>query len=1089
MRFNIGHRTAIFSMIGLALFALIGNANASNRITGTLTLMPQKIRLPDIDMVLRDAATQQEVAKSRTYLDGKFSLIAPKPGTYVACWQAPGIAGCTDRISVKAPTVYLGVVKASPEGRLISGKVLTLDKRACWVNDPFFKLDVSTHLSLMDRNGQVLRKDIRANVSGQYVIGGVKAGGYTVLAECEKANTQARVLVDTRNTVANLTLPNRAPRIGGLSVLDGAKGLSRAAVGATVKLQASIRDPDQDNIEYLWRTLDGYGTISGANAAQQDWKLPSKPGLYAVYLMARDGKGGYAYKRQSLSVGPNIVSFSGRVIDETTQAPVSGATVNVSGTTANTNAQGWFNVSVPGMASPERYVVNISHPQYAQMSRPYDKSVTGYTYELIRAQLSSHDPAQKISVVDTGSSGPCGAPGGKRAAIGDTVPRKFPAAHYKMLKREKACRHAGAQIVIPPGSLVDANKRAPQGPITMAMATLNPARRALPGDYLALDAKRAETELFSFGAVFAEFRDAAGKPLNLKPGANAEIRIPLSTSQRNQAKQNIAMWSYDEKSGLWMEEGQAALTNTPQGWMYIGKTKHFSTINMDVADNVASATCVRLQIGPSLNGWTGLTLRAYVPFGTLVQVKETALNADQYHVIYRIPYTAPAFPPTTLRMELRGTYNNQQVVLLDKVINTDAHETELRLTRPGPLTELRPLTPYEACGDAFVLELEADVDPLPYYGDDGAGRPAFLGGRGGDFLPSGGEDIARAYYLAIAGNTKTKLGGPEGWWKANQFGENDGSGGTRASYLNNNDLGFGRDMNCKKNGNDLACWVTNYGLPDQDLTNADAAKLPNLLKRGATVTMEYKSAAEADRRVTFYVYGGGDATAPRINFADLDGMGPKPVPHLCFVCHGGSPTLDTVTNEGLHARFREFDLPSFKYSETRSWDYGQAIDPTSQISLNATEISNFGTLNQMVRDSQPNTNAITALINAWYPDNVFNVSPIRPAEPAGWSNPLFPPGAASLSDAIPAFRVKNAYHNVFGKACRTCHVARDEGDTNPDKYILFNNAGNFSSTSYVVCDSPKVMPNAFVTYKNFWSDRQRVIDYRALTGTNATNCK
>jgi len=81
MRFSIGHRTAIFSLIGIALFALIGNANASNRITGTLTLMPQKIRLPDIDMVLRDAVTQQEVAKSRTYLDGKFSLNAPKPGT------------------------------------------------------------------------------------------------------------------------------------------------------------------------------------------------------------------------------------------------------------------------------------------------------------------------------------------------------------------------------------------------------------------------------------------------------------------------------------------------------------------------------------------------------------------------------------------------------------------------------------------------------------------------------------------------------------------------------------------------------------------------------------------------------------------------------------------------------------------------------------------------------------------------------------------------------------------------------------------------------------------------------------------------
>lgn len=1085
MRFSIGHRVAIFSMIGIALFALIGTANASNRITGTLTLMPQNIRLPDIDIVLRDAATQQEVAKSRTYLDGKFSLIAQKPGTYVACWKAPGIAGCTDRISVKDPTVYLGVVKAKSKGRLITGTVLTGDKRACWVNDPFFKLDVSTHLSLLDRNGQVLRKDIRANVSGQYAIGGVPAGRYTLIAACEKANTQARVLVDTRNTVANLTLPNHAPKIGGLSVLDGVKGLSRAAVGATVKLQASIRDPDHDNIEYLWRTLDGYGTISGANTAQQDWKLPSKPGLYSVYLMARDGKGGYAYKRQSLSVGANVVSFSGRVIDETTQAPVSGATVNVSGATANTNAQGWFNVSVPGMASPERYVVNISHPQFAQMSRPYDKSVTGYTYELIRAQLSSHDPRQTISVVDTGSSGPCGAPGGKRMEAGtsptsDIAPRKYATAPRETPQREKACRHEGAQIVIPAGSLVGANKSAPQGSITMAMATLNPARRALPGDYRALDTNRVQTELYSFGAVYAEFRDAAGNLLNLKPGADAEIRIPLSAAQRNQAKPSIAMWSYDEKSGLWMEEGKAALKNTPQGWMYIGKTKHFSYINMDVAGNDPNlATCVRLQIGNSLAGWTGLKLRAYVSYGgTSVQVKEMELNTDQYHAIYRIPYTAPAFPPTTLRMELRGTYSSQQVVLLDKVINTDARETALRVTRTGPLTNLWPPSPYAECGDAIVLE--ADPVNLPYYGDiDGAGRPAFLNGPYGDFLPPNAEQVATDYYTAIAGNTKTTLGD---WWAANQFVAANGSGGTRASYLNHNDLGFGRDMNCKKNGNDLACWVTNYGLPDQNPTNADdaAATPPNPLTRGATVTMEYKSAAAADRQVTFYVYGGGDATAPRIKFADLDGMGPKSVPHLCFICHGGSPDLDLATNEGLHARFREFDLQSFKYSGTRSWDFPPAVN-----TLHPIEVSKFGELNQMVRDTQPASSAIKSLINAWYPGNVFNVLPVKPAVPSGWNVAVTPPVPSPIT--LPASQVANMYHNVYGKSCRTCHIARDEGNANAG--ILFNNASDFSFTSDKVCDSPKVMPNAFVTYKNFWSDQQRVLDYQALTGRIATNCK
>jgi len=1078
MHFPRRHRTATFIATGIALLTLFGSAHASHRITGTLTLMPQKIRLADLDMVLREAASQQEVSKAKTRLNGQFSLTAPKPGTYIACWKAPGISGCTGRIPVKDPTVYLGIVKTKSEGGLLSGKVLTGDQRACWLSDPFFKLDVTTRLTLLGNNGQPVRKDVLANVAGQYAIGGLSAGRYTLVAECEKAQAKTRVAIRSGASAANMTLPNRAPKIGGLAAFAGSQGISRASPATTIQLQAVSRDPDQDPVEYLWRTLDGYGTLQGGNTAQQDWKLPTKPGIYSVYMMARDGKGGYAYKRMSMTVGAAELPFSGRVVDEATNAPISGARVDVSGRNATTNAQGWFSLRVPSMNAPERYVVNISHPQYAQMSRPFDKSATGYTYELLRAQISSHDPTQPIKVVDTNSSGPCGTPGGKpmrtrMTTTGDNPPVTHRSPSRRTQERTKACRHVGAQISIPAGALVDAAQRAPQGPITMAMATLNPARRALPGDYRALDSSNAQTELLSFGAVFAEFRDGNGKPLNLKPGTEAEIRVPVSAAQLSQAKPSIAMWSYQEKSGLWIEEGKATLQNTPQGKMYVGKTKHFSTINMDVSGNDPNtATCVRLQLGNSLSGWTGLTLRAYVSFGgTSVQVKEIALNTDQYHAIYRIPYTAPAFPPTTLRLELRGTYNGQQAVLLDDIINTDAHETALRTTRPGPLTDLWPPSPYTECGDAIVLE--ADPQTIPYYGDiDSSGRPAFLTGPYGDFLPVDGEQQATDYYNAIdAANAKGTLGG---WWSANGFGA-DGSGGTRAAYLNHNDLGFGRDMNCRKTGNDLACYVTNYGLPDQNPQNADDAENKNAATRGATVTMEYKSTAAADRQVTFYVFGGGDAGSPRIKFADLDGMGPKPVPHLCFICHGGSPTLDPVTKEGLHARFREFDLPSFKYSGNRSWDFAPAAN-----TLNAGEITAFGALNQMARDTQPVSSAIKSLINAWYPASNFALAPQKPAVPSGWNV------GAAINGQSPA-QVANAYHNVHANACRTCHVARDEGSAS--NYILFEDASNFSFTSYAVCNNPKLMPNAVVTYKNFWSNLPRVIDYRALTGTNAANCQ
>ncbi len=1024
------------------------------RVVGTLMLKADGyqnggIELPDAKMTLREAPSGQEVASTTTQLDGKFHLQAPKSGIYQVCWDVPGIVkGCGRRIKVGTTPVFLRTVAVSSEGGVITGKVVTGDDRPCWVNDPFFKLDVSTQIGVIDRHGNPAGNKVRANVFGEYAVGRFKAGRYVVYAQCEGAKAEAKILVGKAGGRANLKFKNRAPRLAAASVFDANKGAVRAVPNTQVQARATARDPDQDPIEYLWRTLDGYGTISGANTATQDWKLPAQAGRYSLYVMARDGKGGYAYKRIDMQVGSLDVSFSGRVIDETTSAPIAGASVTVNGVSTATNTQGWFNVTVPPARSPERYALNVNHPSYALLSRIHDKSGSGNTYEMTRAQTTQHDPAQPINITDNDSAGPCGSPGGreppkvKYPASANVSDARQPRAHKATSER---CRHRGAQLVLPAGALVGADNKLAQGPVRLAMATLNPARRSLPGDYRALDSGNTPTELLSFGAVYADFRDANGKPLNLKSGTAAEVRIPVSNLQRPSAKPAIDMWSYDEKSGMWVQEGVAQLQNTPQGWMYVGKTKHFSTINMDVAGNdPALATCVRLELDPSLNAWQNLVLRAYVSYnGTSVQVKETALDGATYHAIYRIPY-GNAFPPNTLRLELRGTFNGRQVVLLDNLINTDARPKMTGI-------DLWPPYPYEACG--VPIKLVADPIALPAYGDiDATGRPAFLTGPFGAFLPLDGEQVATGYYNAIAGNTKTTLGD---WWSQNGFGATNGSGGTQAGYLNNNDLGFGRDMHCLNNGLDLACYVTNYGGPDQNSGNADLIAA----QRGATVTMEYKaSEPDAAKRVQFYVYGGGVAGSPRIKFADLDGMGPKPVPHLCLVCHGGS--YDTASNKAAGARFREFDLPSFKYAGGQSWDFGQAAP--SNLNLTA-----FATLNQKVQAITPAGVPIHNLISAWYPGGFgANTAPIKPANsalPTGWSTQ------------------PTIYHDVYGKSCRTCHVAQDESG------ITFNSSSSFQGTNNVVCGSPKVMPNAFVTYKNFWIDSSRVQLYKTFTG--AATCQ
>jgi hypothetical protein len=1060
--------TRTLGLVAAVSFASISAQAATSPLlaTGTLVVLikggkpGQGVEIPDAELTLQ-TAQGVTVGNAVTELDGSFRINAPAPGVYSLCWTIQGQQGCKREVALNEGSTSLRRVEIRIDGPQVFGRVLTRDARPCWVNDPFFKLDVSTRVRLLDERGNQASKDSRANVRGDYLL---LAPGVPVVvhAACEKAEAKAAVAVGGV-VPTHVTLPNHAPRIVELAANDGIKARVRLAPGTNYKLAAVVRDRDADAVEHLWRDNDGQPMVA-ANASSLTRTAQTTPGRTSTYLIARDGRGGYAFKRFDLEVGPPTIQLSGVAIDETDRQPVANATIEFGGVTGTTNAQGWFSVSGP-TNSEDRYVLNIRHANFALMSRVFDRSSTGNTYELIRAQVKKFAPLGAIDVTDTESSGPCGGKFDATAPVGAQGLRLQAVEYFdpeakdrkplspdliQRLTSRRDCVRQGAQIIIPAGALKRVDGRKIQGDIRVAMATLDPTRRALPGDYQATDRSGKRAELLSYGAAYAEFRDDSGALLNLARGKLAEVRVPVPVAQRDTAKPSIDFWSYDEKSGRWALEGKAQLVNTAAGPMYVGKTKHFSTLNMDVAgSDINLATCARFELGASLAAWTGLKLRATVSFnGNAVQTKETFLDGQQYHGIFRIPFGS-GFPPNTLRVELFGTFNGRSVVLVDNIINTDLRP---KMTDNGTATALWPNYPYSECGVPIVLN--ADPISVPAYGsNDATNRPYFLTGPGGAYLPANGEATATAYYNAIdPGNAKTTLGA---WWNANGFGAADGSGGTRAAYLNFNDLGFGRDMNCRSGAVKMACYVTNYGAPNQNPSNADAAQTRDATQRGATVAMEFDPAAGSEA-VQFYVYGNAGASAGRLKFADLDGFGPKPVPQLCQVCHGGDPAL-SAGGKSEHSRFREFDLPSFKYSGNRSWDYGQTT-------LNATELANFGNLNQQVRSTSGAVTPVSALIDAWYPTG-FATAPAKPVAanvPAGWAGNI------------------DGYNEVYGKTCRTCHLARD-GGTNPPGGLTFNSLTSFQSRSYVVCGlGNRVMPNAIVTYKNFWLDTPRVLAFEAL---------
>jgi len=74
-----------------------------------------------------------------------------------------------------------------------------------------------------------------------------------------------------------------------------------------------------------------------------------------------------------------------------------------------------------------------------------------------------------------------------------------------------------------------------------------------------------------------ELTGTAGQKLQLTGGKTATITFPIAPDLLSQAPSTIPLWSFDEKDGLWKEEGMATKTGTN----YVGTVAHFSFWNCD----------------------------------------------------------------------------------------------------------------------------------------------------------------------------------------------------------------------------------------------------------------------------------------------------------------------------------------------------------------------------------------------------------------------------------------------------------------------------------------------------------------------------
>ena len=1037
----------------------------------------RSVYVPGIDVYLEEPGGFSSAPPQQTDLSGRFTFRNLRAGSYRLCWKADGYAPGCRPFTVQSDNLHLGdtvvFAERDDESVLVWGEVRLSDGSKPRFLDPLVGRNAYATVEL-NEPARNTTKSVAVNNFAQYVIPVASSRSDIELSiSIEAAKGFQRVLAGAELFRAathriDIVIENSAPKWMTAAASDGSGlKLKTALPGSTLKLVAQAEDPDGDQLDYTWYVMEGSGVLNTANGPNADWTLPIAPGYYSVVATATDRKGGYAQASVSVRADKLGVVFSGFVAGTDTGV-LDGATVDVNGQHTVTAIDGSFNMRV---VDADRFVLNIRKSGYGLVSQIYDGALMGGNWTMTRATVVTADPFQGIQVADKRDPRNCLGP--LSAALNwenftklmvpqfqdgkGNVVESFDRLEimksglrgngtgFPQVGKDRGSRECGPgiSIRIPAKSLEDQNGQPPIGPVEVSLSTvdlLSPEQ--MPGDYTVAEAGGVAKSMESYGAGSIEIAAAGNRKYNLIPGATAEVTIPVDRAQLaagGTLPATIPILFYDEAKGVWIEEGTAKLA----GNAYVGEVKHFSTINTDLVKT--NQACVRVD-SPTLPPNYKLEVTIPIPGAAPQIITRNITNSSPgVHVIYNLP-------------------TNKNIILVPIRIANNTPIGTFIVNTGGTQNPQTPNLPvfgsapdyYPACATRVVLT------------DPGVPPPA------GEFLH--GLTTFAAVNLTDLANSDSTL---EGLFKQatadyyqhvdprgkrltlSDFKALNGfpGGEIRATFANAGDLGFGRDMHCKKQVSsdgfdDVACYVTNYGdilTPDsQDVVDAVNGDNPV-----ATVAMEF-SRVESDpgnvvefddpqRVVKFYVYSGDGSQLLRS--ADLDSgqnLSARPIPQLCMVCHGGKfpppggpttgvPTFNSRDAVKLGSRFLPFDLHYYEF----------APPPNDKASQQAA----FKQLNEdIVNATQPGP-AISEVVAGMYPGATQEENFVV----VGWNGD-------------PVYQIM--YRDVVARTCRTCHVANSFPDltfqTAPQAIVRL---GNIEQR---VC-AQGVMPHAKRTHDIFWT--------------------
>lgn len=248
------------------------------------------------------------------------------------------------------------------------------------------------------------------------------------------------------------------------------------------------------------------------------------------------------------------IALSG-IVRDASGTPIEGVSIVSGSSAATTNTDGFFEfdqiqvVSVPN----DRSVVRFSKAGYFDVVRSMDAdddAADGASWEVVMCKKENND----FTSIKTYSS-----------------------------SSDQTLQAGEMKIDMPQdGYKVDGTGVGYTGKVKSEMVYLDPNNERFSemmpgGDLAAVRTDNSSAQLVSYGMTDLNMYAENGDKLQLKDGCKAKLTFPIPAGMGENPPASIPLWSFNEKTGLWEEEGSAAL----QGNVYVGEVAHFSWVNLD----------------------------------------------------------------------------------------------------------------------------------------------------------------------------------------------------------------------------------------------------------------------------------------------------------------------------------------------------------------------------------------------------------------------------------------------------------------------------------------------------------------------------